>query len=352
MELSSQSDAGSPVSSESAADRTATTAPTEDSPDSSGAGAPRPVALVAGGSRGLGLLIARELHHSGFVPVIAARSADELSRAADQLATEGITVRTEVMDVSRAEQVTEVITRVEATSGPIEVLICVAGVIRVAPLTAVQRSDFVEAVDVMLWGPVNTALAVVPGMRARGSGRIGIVASIGGVIPAPHLLPYSTAKFAAVGFGRGLRAELAGTGVSVTTVVPGLMRTGSHLRATFRGDVEREYAWFATAATLPLLSMDAGRAARRMVAAVLTGRPVLLLTPLARLAPRVDALLPRVGSAVLGLTSRLLPAWPADQPASPPVEGREIEARANPRVRRLLRRLTGLGRRAADRTNE
>jgi short-subunit dehydrogenase len=291
------------------------------------------------------------------LPVIAARSAAELEEAARRLADEGIRVVTEVMDVGRPDEVADVVTRIEDQVGPIEVLLCVAGVIQVGPLSALDRTDFVEAVDVMLWGPVNTALAVVPTMRRRGRGRIGIVASVGGLIAAPHLLPYSTAKFGAVGFARGLRSELAGTGVSVTMVAPGLMRTGSHLRAQFRGDVEREYAWFATAATLPVLSMDADRAARRIVRAVLGGRPVVVFTPLARLAPRVDALVPRLGSAVLAATTRCLPSWPDDESGpqrlnSPRLEGREVELRLPRRPQRWLRRLTTLGRRAATRTNE
>ena len=311
-----------------------------------------PVALVAGGSRGLGLLIARELHDHGYIPVICARSDTELQDASDQLAREGIRVRSEVMDVGESGQVEEVTARIEREIGPVEVLICVAGVIQVGPLTAMDRDDFVQAIDVMLWGPINTALAVLPTMRRRGRGRIGIVSSVGGLIAAPHLLPYSTAKHGATGFGRGLRSELAGTGISVTTVTPGLMRTGSHLRAWFRGDVQQEYAWFSIAATLPLLSMDARRAARRIVSGVLTGRPVVILTPLAQLAPRVDALAPRLGSAVLSLTARLLPPWPADSDARPMAEGWQVEEDLARRPRTVLRTLTILGRRAAARTNE
>ena len=122
-----------------------------------------------------------------------------------------------------------------------------------------------------------------------------MITSVGGRIAAPHLLPYSTAKFGAVGFTRGLRSELAGTGVSVTSVEPGLMRIGSHLRARFVGNQAREYAWFATAASLPLLTIDAERAAVRIVRGVLGGRAVVTLTPLAVVAPRVDALFPGLG---------------------------------------------------------
>jgi len=311
-----------------------------------------PVALVAGASRGLGLLTARELHHRGYIPVLGARSETELRAATDQLARDGISAHAKVMDVGDVEQVEAVVAGVEREIGPIEVLLCVAGVIQVGPLTALDRADFVQAVDVMLWGPINTALAVLPAMRRRGHGRIGIVSSVGGLISAPHLLPYSTAKHGAVGFSRGLRSELAGTGISVTTVAPGLMRTGSHLRAQFRGDLRREYAWFATAATMPVLSMDAARAARRIVNGVLKGRPVVVTTPLAHVAPRVDALAPRLGAGVLSLTARLLPTWPADSADRPRAEGWQVEEQLAPGPRTLLRRLTTLGRRAAVRTNE
>ena len=243
----------------------------------------------------------------------------------------------------------------EREDGPVEVLVCVAGVIQVGPLRALQRSHFTEAVDIMLWGPINTALAVVPAMRSRGRGRIGVITSVGGLIAAPHLLPYSTAKFGAVGFTRGLRSELAGSGVSVTTVAPGLMRTGSHIRAKFVGDHAREYAWFGTAASLPLLSLDAERAAARIVRAILAGRSDLTLTPLAWVAPRVAALFPRLTAGLLGVTTRLLPAAPetAGQGADlPTLEGWQAAERLSPTADRWLKRLTALGSAASRRFNE
>ena len=176
-------------------------------------------------------------------------------------------------------------------------LLHVAGVIQVGPLASLSRDDFREAIDIMLWGPINTALPVSSRMLTRGRGRIGIVTSVGGLIAAPHLLPYSTAKFGATGFSRGLRSELAGTGVTVTTVEPGLMRTGSHLNAQFLGDQGPEFAWFSAADNIPLLSMDADRAAGQIVDAVLAGRAVVQPTPLAKVAGRVDALAPRADRA-------------------------------------------------------
>jgi NAD(P)-dependent dehydrogenase (short-subunit alcohol dehydrogenase family) len=312
----------------------------------------RPVALVAGASRGLGLLIARELGRRGHRLVICARDPEELKRAADRLRSEGVTVTTEITDVSDPDAVEALVARTEAGLGPIEVMVCVAGIIQVGPLASLRRKHFEEAVDVMLWGPVNTCLAVVPRMRQRGRGRIAVITSVGGLIAAPHLLPYTTAKFAAVGFTRGLRSELAGTGVTVTTVAPGLMRTGSHVRATFTGDQPREYAWFATAASAPLLTMSADRAATRIVSAVLRGRSFLTLTPLAWLAPRVDALFPRLTSSVLEVTARLLPDPPATDATPATVDGWQAATNLRPGRRLLLNRLTTLGRRAARRNLE
>ena len=307
----------------------------------------RPVALVAGGSRGLGLMIARELRRQGYQPVLWARDAAELDRAVLVLADEDIQAAAMVCDVRDHELVAQQVARIEDELGPIEVAVHVAGVIQVGPLTSLTHDHFEQAIDTMQWGPVNLAMAVVPGMRARGRGRFGTIASIGGLVSVPHLLPYSTAKFGAVGFTNGLRAELAGTGVTATTVAPGLMRTGSHLRAEFTGDAAAEYAWFAPGASMPLVSMDAERAAARIVRGILRGRSIVILTPLAKVGARIQGVAPATTAAAMGVVARLLPSGPGGPTAT--VEGRA--------ARRLLdsplvERLTTWGNRAAARNNE
>ncbi len=303
-----------------------------------------PVALVVGASRGLGLLIARELLDRGHRCVIAARDADELEAARGQLGAHG-PVEARVCDVRSADAVGDLVADVERDHGGIDVAITVAGIIQVGPAEAMTLDHFRDAVDTMLWGPIHVAWSVLPGMRERRAGRIGTVTSVGGMVSPPHLLPYATAKFGAVGFSDGLAAELAGTGVTATTVVPGLMRTGSHERAQFTGDVEREYAWFATAASAPVLSMDAERAAARIVDGVLAGRPIVVLTPLAQVGIRVRGLVPGLTTRVMGLANRLLPGGTS----SATVEGRDAARRlASP----LVERLTTLGSRAARRFNE
>jgi NAD(P)-dependent dehydrogenase (short-subunit alcohol dehydrogenase family) len=312
---------------------------------------PAPLALVAGASRGLGFLIARELGDLGHRLVICSRNRAELEQAAEDLRERGLAVQPEVCDVSDAASVVDLVERVEAEQGPVDVLVTVAGVIQVGPLRALERRHFTEAVDIMLWGPINTALAVMPRMRERGHGRIGVITSVGGLIAAPHLLPYSTAKFGAVGFSRGLRSELAGSGVTVTTVAPGLMRTGSHIRAKFVGKHPQEYAWFASAGSLPVVSMDAERAAARIVRAILSGRSELTVTPLAWMAPRVAALLPRLTAGALGLATRLLPSSP-EPPDSTTIEGWDAARRLSPTAARLVGRLTTLSDAASRRFNE
>lgn len=312
------------------------------------------MALVAGASRGLGLAVARELGRAGYPLVVCARTADELNRGADLLRDDGYEVEAMVCDVSDHEVVEAMVATVERQIGPIEVMVCVAGIIQVGPLAALRRSHFESAIGTMLWGPVNTSLAVSERMRRRGRGRIGVITSIGGQIAAPHLLPYSTAKFGAVGFSRGLRSELADSRVTVTTVIPGLMRTGSPGRASFVGDHGREYAWFATAASLPVLSIDADRAARRIVQGVLRGSSTVVLTPLAALAPVVAAVAPRTTAALLATVQRMLPSAPGSSRIGPAdtIDGWQAVRRLTARTRALVDRLTVWNQRAAQRLNE
>jgi len=306
-----------------------------------------PVALLLGASRGLGLLLARELLRRGHRVVIAARDESELATAVTQLEPEG-EVHSRVCDIGDADAVGALVGDAEREVGAIEVLLTVAGIIQVGPARAMALADFQDAIATMTWGPIHAALSALPHMQRRGRGRIGTVTSIGGMVSPPHLLPYATAKFGAVGFSDGLAAALSGSGVTATTVVPGLMRTGSHQRASFTGDAPAEYAWFAPAASLPLLSIDAERAARRIVDGVLAGKPLVVLTPLAWVGIRVRSLAPATTTRVLGLVGRLLPDRP-ERGSRRAVAGLEAARRlASP----LVDRLTAAGDRAAQRSNQ
>lgn len=149
------------------------------------------VAAVAGASRGLGLLIATELARRGYTVHACARDAAELDRAAGLVRDQGYQLRTRVVDVADQAAVATWVEQIVRDDGALLVAIHVAGVIEVGPLDAVPRQAFTEAVDTMLWGPVNLATAVLPHMRRARSGHIATIASVGGVVGVPHLIPYS-----------------------------------------------------------------------------------------------------------------------------------------------------------------
>ncbi len=166
-----------------------------------------------------------------------------------------------VCDVTDSDAVRRFFEAAIARFGHVDVLVNDAGTMLVGPLVDMDVADFHSVMKVNFFGALNTMFAVIPHMRARKSGRIVNIASIGGLVPVPHLAAYVASKFALVGFSQTARAELAQDGISVVTINPGLMRTGSPENVTFKGDHRAEYAWFAVSDSTPFLSMSAEEAA-------------------------------------------------------------------------------------------
>ncbi|HLL56019.1 MAG TPA: SDR family NAD(P)-dependent oxidoreductase [Myxococcaceae bacterium] len=265
------------------------------------------VVLLTGGSRGLGLVLARELARRGAKLAICGRDVEPLERARAELEGLGAEVYAEPFDVGDRTQVEELVRRTRARFGRIDVLINNAGTIEVGPVEVMDRQDYEEAMAIHYWAPLNAILAVLPEMEERGEGRIVNITSIGGKVPIPHLLPYSASKFALVGLSEGLRAELADKGIRVTTVCPGLMRTGSPLHAFFKGKHRAEYTWFKLMDSLPGFSISAERAALSIIRALERGESEVILSLPAKLATWTHGLWPGLTSDLLGLVSRLLP---------------------------------------------
>jgi short-subunit dehydrogenase len=144
-------------------------------------------------------------------------------------------------------------------------------------------------------------------MRRRRFGRIVNITSIGGKIAFPHLLPYAASKFALVGYSEGLRAELAQHNVFVTTVCPGLMRTGSPRNADFTGQAIKEYAWFTISDSLPIASIGAQEAARRIIAACIHGEAEIHLGVTAKIGAIVQGCVPGATAELLSVVNRYLP---------------------------------------------
>jgi NAD(P)-dependent dehydrogenase (short-subunit alcohol dehydrogenase family) len=298
--------------------------------------------LITGGTRGLGLVLARGFLKEGARVVICGREESTLERARTELERLGGEVLAVPCDVTDAVQVEALVSSVHERFGAVDVLVNNAGVIQTGPLESMTMEDFEDAIATHLWAPLYTTLAVLPEMKRRGEGRIVNISSIGGKVSIPHLVPYSVSKFALVGLSDGIRAELAQDGIKVTTVCPGLMRTGSPKNATFKGDHEKEYAWFYVSGSLPGFSLNAERAARKIIEACRRGDAEVLVGLPAKLATVARTLAPNMTASLLAYVNRWLPQ--DSQPER--FTGKESET---PLTRSWL---TALSRRAAERNNE
>lgn len=265
--------------------------------------------VITGASRGLGLVMARELADQGAQLTLVARSDEELDRAVDDIRArqpfaEVLPVTGDVRNRHDAERA---IAQARERFGRIDVLINNAGIIQVGPVTHMTLAEYQDAMDTHFWGPLYGILAVLPHMRSQGAGRIVNISSIGGRISVPHLIPYSASKFALAGLSDGLSYELARQNIHVTTVCPGLMRTGSPLNATFKGRHPNEFAWFAISDSLPLATIDATRAARQILEACRRGDAELVITMQAKLAIIARTVAPELFAAAMTMINGLLP---------------------------------------------
>jgi NAD(P)-dependent dehydrogenase (short-subunit alcohol dehydrogenase family) len=294
------------------------------------------VVVITGGSRGLGLVLARKLAARGARLVLLARDERELDRAKRMIEEE---YRAEVLavrcDVRRRADVRAAVGHILDRLGHVDVLINNAGVIQVGPLEHMEHEDFENTMATHFWGPLHLMLELIPSMRRRGFGRIVNISSIGGRIALPHLAPYSASKFALTGLSDAVRAELAPHGIRVTTVCPGLMRTGSPMNAQIKGQHEAEYAWFAIADSLPGFSVSAGRAADQIVSACAYGDPELTIGLPARAAVMLNVAAPSAVARMAALAARLLPG-PGGEEGDRPKRGRESESRWAPSVATTL----------------
>ncbi|SEC25823.1 SDR family NAD(P)-dependent oxidoreductase [Terriglobus roseus] len=288
------------------------------------------IVVVMGGSRGLGLEIARQFGLGGGHLVLVSRNEEELRNALGKLQAEGAipngaAAHIVVADVSRQEDCERAIASAMERFGRVDVLINCAAVMQVAPFEDMTTEAFHKAMDINFFGALYAIQAVVPHMLQRGSGNIVNIASVGGKIAVPHMLPYVASKFALVGFSEGLHAELRHKGIRVTTVCPGLMRTGAESGVKFAGNAEKEYAWFKFGAEAPLVSISARAAARKIFAATVAGKAEITITPQAWLGARAVGLAPNFSQQFAAAVNHLgLPAANGNRDTT---TGAEIEAK-------------------------
>jgi short-subunit dehydrogenase len=286
--------------------------------------APGAVVVVTGGSRGLGLAIAARFARTPIRLVLAARNFAELQQAEATLLAAHPHLHPQnfylvTADLSRPEECQRLISEAIARFGRIDVLVNNAGIIDAGPIESQTLDIFERTMQINFFAALYTTWAALPHLRTQqpliGSRRAAIVniASIGGKIAVPHMLPYSASKFALVGFSEGLHAELRHKGIRVTTVCPGLMRTGGEAHANFVGNIDAERRWFNFAANTPGIAVTAKHAANRIYHAVESGRAEITISPQAWLAARFAGLCPETLQLANALTNHyILPASPGE----------------------------------------
>ncbi len=290
--------------------------------------------LVTGGSRGLGLELARQLVDAGANVTVCARHRNELQRARRILkrrakaAGQRVKILALPCDVTDRQQVRRLVKQVQKSIGTIDVLINNAGIIQVGPQAVMDISEYEEAMNTHYWGPLYLMEEVLPGMRERQAGRIVNIASIGGKVSVPHLLPYSASKHALVGLSEGYRSELLKEDVYVTTVCPGLIRTGSPKNAIFKGQHRDEQTWFTISDSLPFTSMSVVEAARAILEACRYGSSTVVLSFPAKVLAGIHGVLPGLVSDGLGIVNRWLPSSGGIGTAR--ATGRESQSRWSP----------------------
>lgn len=286
------------------------------------------VVVITGGSRGLGLQLATDFGKAGSKLVLAARDEAELERARGFLLERGaISSADRVLlvpgNLTDAAECKKLIERATEHFGRVDVLVNNAGVIHVGPVEKQPLEAYREAMESNFFSTLQTTQAVLPQMLGRREGAIVNITSIGGKMPVPHLAPYVASKFAEVGFSETLHAELRSKGIRVTTVCPGLMRTGSYPNAIVTGELEKEYRWFSLSASLPGVAHSSKGAARKILQAVIEGQTEITIGWDAYLAARITGLAPDVTQFVGHLAN--IAVLPRPHGTSTPTVARKIK---------------------------
>ncbi len=299
------------------------------------------VVVITGGSRGLGLVLARELALRGASLGLMARDALELARARRSIDSESL-VQLLPADVTDPAQVEQAFSTVIRRFGRIDVVINNAGQILSAPFDDTTAEDFKAMLDVHFWGTLNVSRAALPHLARHGEGRIINICSIGARVPIPHLSAYCASKYAQAGLSAVMAEELRAKGIRVTTVLPGLMRTGSHLQAWFKGERSTEFALFSLVGGAPGTSMSAERAARLILSAAARGQSDAVIPFTYRQLARLTALAPNTTIAALATVNEMMPG-PQTRFAA---QGKHMQ------LPKLVKGVAALNEHAADRNNQ
>jgi short-subunit dehydrogenase len=183
------------------------------------------VAVITGASSGIGWALAKTLAAEGCKVGLVARRAEKLQALADEIRTAGGTAAFAGADVADRPQVLAAIQEVSDQLGPIDLLIANAGVGMATLLDPPNIGDIEEMFRVNVLGVIYSLEAVLPDMLRRGRGHLAAVSSLAGLKGLPGESAYCASKSALITYMEGLRIQLRGRGIAVTTLCPGFVRT-------------------------------------------------------------------------------------------------------------------------------
>ena len=254
-------------------------------------------ALVTGGSRGIGPLIARALLMRGARVTLTARSEDDLGRVRERLGAERVAAVPG--DVALEKDRQRLLKEAEAGFGPLDLLVNNAGIELVLPFPSMEREEIHRVIAVNLEAPIQLTRLAVPGMIERGRGHVVNMSSLAGKFPPPFHTIYAATKSGLVGFTLSLRSELRGTGVSASVICPGFVYgAGVFVRDRTSQRLPKRSGAYTTAKQVAV----------EVVRAVESDVPdIIVAKPLAKLADVVLAISPRLADLAGRMSGAYVP---------------------------------------------
>jgi len=264
------------------------------------------LAVVTGAASGIGRATSLELARRGARLALLDIDAVGVRATVDDVAALGGEARAHVVDMADADAVAAIAERIVREQGDVDLLVNNAGIAVAAPFARTTEDDWDRLFAVNVRGPLRLARALMPSMIHRKNGQIVFVASLAGLIGAPGLVAYTTTKFALVGLAEALRLELEETGVGITVVCPGFVRTNFAKATRYDASPLARFlddapAWY---------GLRKEHVARALVDAALARKPLVVLGPekmgwwLKRLAPEAAFAVTRWVARRAGAMSR------------------------------------------------
>lgn len=198
---------------------------------------PRQTALVTGASSGIGEALARCFAAAHFDLVLVARSADKLKTLAQDLAHQhGVQVRVQPADLSQPDAAAQLLAALARKRCTVDILVNCAGVLEQGGFVTLSPASHQQIIDLNISGLTRMLSAFVPGMLQRKAGRVLNVASVAAFQPVPTLASYAASKAYVLSLSESLAEELRGSGVTVTTLCPGITATNMLKQAAGAND--------------------------------------------------------------------------------------------------------------------